>query len=184
MILFKSALYREELLRWTLILVLLAWGLTATAYALSKRQEVLLVGFDQNGARIISDDKDKLLQSEAVLFIQTFLKSYLNYAPHSFETQMGKAADFMSEKIWAQEQPKLLKIAERLKKDPLSQSGEALAIDQVGEGAFEIEARIRVIRRAQVSEAKVLIQLELRKRTRTTANPWIFEISHLEERLQ
>lgn len=184
MIWLKSALYREEILKWSLYFALIAWAITATAYAVSKRQEVILVGFDQNGARIISEEKDRLLQGEAVLFIQAFLQGYLNFDAGTFQSQMGKAADFFSEEVWQQEQPKLLKIGARLKTDPLSQSGEILAIDKVGGGTYEIQVLIRVNRRAQVTQAKASVVVELKKRVRTTSNPWLFEISRIEERLQ
>lgn len=181
MILFKSRLYREELLRWSLMLVLLAWGLTSTLWAASKSREVILIGFDDSGARLVTDAKDRLLEEEAAKFIQAFVGSYLNFDAGTHQAQIGKAADLMSSELWSRQQAKLLEVNQRLQKEALEQRGEIESIDMTGDRVFEVLVAIRIKQRATASAARVKLTLELSAKERTPANPWAFEIKELRD---
>lgn len=181
MILFKSRLYREEFLRWGLMLALLAWGLTSTLWAASKSREVVLIGFDDNGARLVTDAKDRLLQEEAAKLIRSFVSSYLNFEASTHQAQIGKAADLMSAELWGRLQSKLLEVNRRLQSEPLSQIAEVESIDMTGEGVFEVLAAVRIKQRATTSIARVKLTIELGAKERTPGNPWAFEIKELRD---
>lgn len=181
MILLKSSLYREEILRWSLIVVLFIWAMTSTVIALRAKDEVILIGFDETGARTITDEMDSLLKREAVQFLTTFVSGYLNFDHLNHKSQIGKAASLMSESLWGQEQPRLLEINQKLQKEPLTQRAEIQSIDLIGEEQFEVIVEIVVTRKGQESKAKVKFGFSLTKRERTATNPWKFEITQLQE---
>lgn len=181
MILFKSRLYREEILRWSLLLALFAWGLTSTLWAASKSREVILIGFDDGGARLVTDAKDRLLQDESAKLIQTFVSHYLNFDAATHQAQVGKAADLMSAELWQRQQGKLLEVNRRLQKEPLEQEAEIESIDMTGDRLFEVLAVVRIKQRAVASIARVKLTIELAPKERSPSSPWAFEIKELRD---
>lgn len=183
MILFKSRLYREELLRWSLIFCLLGWAVTSTAWAWSKEEKTLLLGFDENGARIITDSKDVLLRDESMKFIKTFVSLFLNYDAQNHKDQIGKAADLMSKELWDRSKDKLSEVNQKLKDQPLSQSAEIESIDLIGENLFEVRINVIVRQRLGENRAQVKMTIGLGKRERTETNPWFFEVKEMKDEL-
>lgn len=181
MILFKSRLYREEFYRWLLIAALISWAITSTIWALSKTQKTVLIGIDENGTRLITDNKDLLLKSESLKMIQEFLKLYLNFDQNTHKENIGRAADLMASSLWEQQKGKLFEIGEKLKREPLLQTSETESIDLVGENTFEVIANIKILNRAVESKARIKMVLVLQKHERSNVNPWAFEIKELRD---
>lgn len=181
MILLKSRLYREEILRWILIVVLALWATSATVWALSVKREIILIGLDETGARLITDKKDKLLEAEALAFIQAFAKHYLNYNESTFDTEMGLASDFLSADLWERKKADLVSLREKLKREPLTQNGEIESIDLTGELQYEVVTQVRIRRRLVEANVRLRLRLSLERRERSTSNQWAYEIKEMQD---
>ncbi len=179
--LLKSPLYREEILRWSLIGALAFWGLSSTIWAVTKTQTTLLIAIDDNGARLVTDEHDHLIKAEAVNFIKTFIGFYLNFDSVSHRLQIGKAADLMSSELWERSKLKLFEIDKRLKVEPLSQVSEIQSIDVIRENTYEVIALVHINHRASDSKLPLKLTIELSSRNRTQENPWAFEIKELKD---
>ena len=179
----KSQLYREEFLRWSLVVALTLWGLAATAWALSKKRETLLIAISDAGARVIANSDDMALKAEATEFLKIFLEHYFNYSEVNHRQQIGKAADLMSAELWDRLKAKLLEVNERLKSQPLVQRSEIESIDQIGEATFESVLQIGVRSRMNGSKARLKVTVEVRRRARTRENPWALEVVEIKDEL-
>lgn len=181
MILLKSKIYREEILRWILIVTLLAWAVTATVLALRAKSETILIGLDDHGARLITDQRDRLLVTESTKLIQNFVDLYYSYNETSHKLRIGRATDLMNEELWKKLQPELAKVEEKLSKEPLTETAEIESIDQTGTNKYQV--LIGLIVKQRMSERAVRLRLEigLRQRERTGGNPFGFEIISLAE---
>ena len=180
---FESRLYREEFLRWSLVVALTLWGLTASLWAASKKRETLLIAISESGARVIPSSDDSALKSEATEFLKTFLGHYFNYSEATHREQIGKAADLMSADLWDRLKSKLLDVNERLKTQPLTQKSEIESIDRTGENAFESVLQVDVRSRMKESKARVKVSVEVRRRARTRENPWALEVVEIKDEL-
>ena len=119
-LIFKSKLLRNEIKHWILIGCLLLWGLTASVYAFSKSEKIILIGIDDAGTRIVTSSQDRLLQSELKNFLKAFFQTYYVYDESSFIEQMGRATEMMSDSLWQRNKDHLSELQQKLQKSPLS----------------------------------------------------------------
>lgn len=180
-LIFKSKLLRNEIKHWLLVGSLGVWGLTATIYAFSKSEKLILVGIDDAGVRLITANSDRLLQAELKSFIKAFFEYYYVYDEKTFLDQIGHATELMSDDLWRRNKDKLLEIQQKLQKTPLSQSMEIETIDLLEQGKIEAVLGLKV--RARLNEQKVRLRgvIEFKKHERNEKNPWGFEIVELSD---
>ena len=181
MILLKSKIYREEILRWVLILALFAWAMVATVIALRAKPETLLIGLDDHGARLITDQKDRLLVTESTKLIQNFVDLYYSYNEVNHGVRVGHATDLMTEELWKKLQPELAKVQEKLSKEPLTEVAEIDSIDQLGPNRIQVLVSLTIKQRMSERVVKIRLEIGLRQRERTSSNPYGFEIVSLSE---
>ncbi len=172
----KSRFVREELLRWALVIVLFGWAVTATAWAISKNPKTVLIGVADDSSYVISVENAVLEKKELLSFSKEFLLSFYQYSPESFGTQISRAGDLMSTDCWEQHKMQLGIIAEKLKKEPLSQTATIESIDAIDNETFEAVVNLAVSRKLETTQAKVRVTLKISKKRRSESNPWPFEI--------
>lgn len=180
-LIFKSKLLREEIKHWLLMGCLCLWALTATVYALSKSEKVILIGVDDVGARLITEDKDRLLQSELKNFLKAFFESYYVYDEKNFLQKIGNATEMMTVDLWQKNKDRLLELHQKLQKTPLSQTMEVESIDLVDQGRVEAILGISVHSRMNEQKVRLKVILEFRRNERSEKNPWGFQITELSD---
>lgn len=178
---FKSKLLREEIKYWLLLVCLFLWALTATVYSVSKAEKIILVGIDDVGARLITDSKDRLLQSELKNFLRSFFESYYAYDEKTFLSKIGNATEVMSDDLWQRNKDRLMELNQNLQKTPLSQSAEIESIDLIDQG--KVEAILVVLIHSRINEQRVRLKvvLEFKRNDRSEKNPWGFQITELSD---
>jgi len=178
---FKSKLLRNEIKHWLLVGSLAIWGLTASLYAFSKSEKLILVGIDDAGVRLITANSDRLLQAELKSFLKTFFEYYYTYDEKTFLDQIGHATELMSDDLWQRNKDKLLELQQKLQKTPLSQSMEIETIDLLEQGKIEAVLGLKV--RARLNEQKVRLKvlIEFKKHERSEKNTWGFEVVELSD---
>lgn len=177
----KSKLIRSELKHWITIAALTLWGLIATAYAVSKKDRILVVGLDDAGARLITTQSDRLLKSELQKFLFHFIDLYYAYDEKTFLNRAGRAADLFSEALWNQEKSKLFELSTKLQKTPLSQSYKIESIDLIENG--KVEALLEVAVKTRISEQKVKLKvlISYKSTERTEPNPYAYVITEVSD---
>lgn len=178
---FKSKLYREEILRWTLYTSLLVWALSSTYMLLKKNDKLVLIGIDESGTRLITDTGDRILQNELKSFFQEFLKKYYEYDEKSFPDQIESASNLMSSDLWETQKSKLLNIQEKLQKYPLSQSIEIESIDMIDNQKIEAILNIKINSKIAVKNVKLKVKLNFEKHSRNELNPWNYQITEVQD---
>lgn len=178
---FKSKLLREEIKHWLLVASLSLWALTATIYAISKSEKMILIGVDDVGTRIITDSKDRLLQSELKNFLKVFFETYYSYDEKNYLTQIGTATELMTNELWERNKDHLLEINEKLQKTPLAQSMEIESIDLIDQGKVEAILMLKIRSRIQEQKVRLKVNLEFKKNERSEKNPWGFQITEVSD---
>ena len=181
MMIFKSKLYREEIKHWLLTAALLFWSITATIFAIQNRKQTLIIGIDEAGSRIISDSKDRLLQSELKQFFKYFLDQYFSYNQDTFNERVGVATELMSADLWEREKSKLTELKSKLDKLPLSQFSEIESVDLIDQNKIEAILKLKIKSRLSEQSVKLKVVLNFKKHDRSEKNPWNYEITELSD---
>jgi hypothetical protein len=183
MILFKSRLYREEILRWLLMGALFFWAVTSTVWGFSRSEKLVLIAMTEHGARLVSASDDESLREESLKFLKAFVVLYLNYEPATYDANVGQAADLMSSDLWGRLKEHLLGVSQKMKAQPLSQSAVIETIDAISQTEFEVIVTLKVRQKLEESKGTLKLRISLREKPRTEGNPWRFEIVELKDEL-
>lgn len=175
----KSRLYREEMLKWALVIALFAWAITATVVAASAKNEIVLVGVSDNESYLITPENKAHEQKELVGFVRKYLSLYYSFDEKTFAQNISAAGDLMSEELWIAKQPELEKLAANLKTDPLSQHANILSLDYLEDGKYEASIELVIHRKLDRAKALVKVNLRLERRIRTSNNVWPYEVTEL-----
>lgn len=176
---FKSKLLREEIKHWIAILALFLWAVTATIVAISRTEKTILIGIDDAGTRIITNNSDRLIQSELKNFLSYFINHYYSYDEKTFIGQIGISTDLMSEDLWSRNREELLGLNQRLQKTPLTQVVEIESMDLIEPGKVEVLLALNVRSRLNTQIVKLKVLMEFKARERSDKNPWPFEITEV-----
>lgn len=177
----KSRMYREELLRWSLILALLLWALTASVAYIRSEEKVILIGVSDEMTYLIQTSNKKLEAKEKLSFLTHFLGIYFSFDKSNYADRMSQSGDLMSEDLWALKNTEILKIKSNLETDPYSQKIQVLSIDDLGDGKIEVRARMTVNRKITSESVNIKINLKVGTRTRNSNSPWPYEIQELSD---
>lgn len=178
---YKSKLLREELKHWAALAALFLWGTTATVVAISRREKIVIIGVDDAGTRLITEQSDRLLKEEIKSFLKYFFEMYFSYNDVNFNERMSLATDLFSESLWQSEKPKIIQIGENIKKTPLAQTAEVISIDKLESNEIEAVLRLHIKSRMSEQVVNLKVKLEYRKTSRTERNPWSYEITSLND---
>jgi hypothetical protein len=157
------------------------WGLSSTVYALKQKSEMVLIGLDSNGTRIISSQEDPLFKTEVVNFVRRFFSVLYNFDAESFDENVGAATDLMSQDLWQAEKDKITRLREYVKSESVSYSGAIQTITKTKDSKFQILLRTSELHRLKSKNEEIVITISLKPSVRTKSNPWGMEVVSLEE---
>lgn len=178
---FKSKLYREEILKWILVIVLIIWGFTSTILLLKKTDKLVLIGIDESGSRLITSSNDRILQSELKLFFQEFLTNYYNYNDKTFSNQIELSSNLMSSDLWESQKSKLIELKEKLAKSPLNQSIDIESIDLIDHQTAEAILNLQINSKIADKTVKIKVKMVFEKHERSEVNPWNYQITEVQD---
>lgn len=178
---FQSKLYREQIKHWMLIASLMLWALLASIFAIRSDSKVILIGIDESGTKIITDNNDRVLQNELKNFLKSFLLFYYEYDEKTFGSQMESASNLMSLELWEKAKPKLIEQKEKLSKIPVSQTPDIESIELIDSG--KVEAILNLVIKVRLVEHKLKLKVNLAfsRAKRTEVNPWGIEVTEVSD---
>lgn len=184
---YKIYLAKKHIKEWILVGVLIFALIVTAIYAFSKKSETLIIGIDQNGTRIVTEQEDPIFKTEAINFIRTFVSLSYNFDQETFADNAAKYSDLLSLKLWNEKKSDILRAAEEIKKEPLQFSTIITKIakdkDKDSNEYYKVYTEQTITRRAKVDKLKYLVTLQIEKvEKRTKDNPYGFEVTFLEEK--
>ncbi len=182
--LFKSRFFREELLRWGLIVALAAWALTATLALILKRERTILIGVSDDSSYLIQEVNPSVQRKELASFIKAFVSQYYSFEAATYEARLSRAGDFMSQELWQLKQSEILKMKDALSKDPLSQRASIVSIDEIGDGKLEVLLAVAVQKRLRTTQVRLTVSLKIENQKRTLENTWPYRIVEITDAIQ
>ena len=184
---YKIYLAKKHVKEWLLVAVLLFALFVTSVYAFSKKSETLIIGIDQNGTRVVTEQEDPIFKTEAINFIRTFVSLSYNFDQETFAANAAKYSDLLSLKLWTEKKSDILRAAEEIKKEPLQFSTIITKIakdkDKEGNELYKVYTDQTITRRAKVDKLKYIVTLQIAKiQKRTKDNPYGYEVTFLDEK--
>ena len=176
-------LVKKHLALTAILLTLTAWAVIASTLALQNKRELVLIGLDPNGTRVITSREDPLFKTEVVNFLRSFVSELYTFTPDTFDSSVGRASDLMTTDLWEKEKEKVIKLQAIVKAEAISSSAEITSITKVSTGVFKVGLLMSESRRVGKQTKKLELSVGLRKGERSESNPYGIEVEKLEETL-
>lgn len=179
--LFKSRFYREELMRWILLVALAAWAISATYVATTRKDKLVVIAVSDELSYVVQTTNIARDQKELLAFTKAALNKLYTYDEKSFSANLSSVSDLMSDDLWQERKDEYLKLLEKLKADPLSQISKIESIEEIDANHLKATLQVTIRHKIQTTEIRVRVELEIRRRERTENNPWMFEIASIKD---
>jgi hypothetical protein len=164
-----------------LLLVTLAWAVFATFMAARNRSEIILIGLDANGARIIQPQGDPLLLQEHMKFVKEVLLRLYSYDSESYAKRISSAGHLMTDAAWGEQEKTFRQTVELMKTQSLRSEARLLDLREVDERSFEADVGIQITERLVMREVRLRVALTIGPRNRNVNNPYAWEVTEFHE---
>ncbi len=172
---------RFRLLKLLLGFLLLAWATTSSIWAYRNKSQIILIGLDDAGTRVITSASDPILAKERVKFVREFLRGFYNYSSTDYSQSMSQAGALISDTLWKEKETDFKRIVAQMKLTPLTQEARLLDLREVSEQEFEADLDIHIRSRLQERTVKYRVALTITPKKRSTSNPYPLEVTSIHE---
>ena len=179
--LFSSRFYREEALRWLLIGALAVWALSATIFALTKKDSLVVIAVGDDSSYVVKDTNTSRDKKELLNFTKVIVEKLYTFTPVSFDKNLTEVSDLMSADLWTSKRDEYQRLSAKLKVDPLTQTSKIISVDDLGEGRLSLLVDIEIRHKLETKLARLKVELEIKKRGRSEMNPWMYELEGVQD---
>ena len=177
--------FQLQALKSIFTMVVLSWAITASILLVRNKPQTILIGIDENGVRVIRDDRDRLVAQEKLNFLKRYLHYSYNYDAKDFEEKITLAGNLMSAKLWEEKSPEFRRIKEGFSADAtLIQEATIEDIRLVDDYNFQSDIAVKVTKKLQITPVKLHVVLKIGPHARTTDNPFSWEVISYEESIR
>lgn len=156
--------------------VCFAWAVTSTVLLL--RSKPILIGIDENGVRVIAEDKDKLVLNEKLNLIKRFVFHYYNFDANDYDGQLTVAGNLMNNSLWETKQQEFRRLSLNLKEHPtLLQQAKIEDIRLIDECTYEVDLTLSVQEKLHTTLVKLRTEVKIIPHVRSTDNPFSWEVN-------
>jgi len=163
------------------ISLLILYAAVATVLLFRLDGEPTVIGIDQYGTRIVTSHTDPILKREKILLVRNFAEALYNFNEINFDERASSIGDWMSDDLWKQKQSEYKTLSDRLKTEPITQTGRVLDIREIDELEFEVDMDLETMSRLRRSESKVRVSIQLDGAKRDRLRPYPYEVKSYEE---
>jgi len=157
--------------------LLVLWASIATFLLIRARPQTLLIGIDENGVRVIHEDRDRLVAKEKINFVKRYLTYAYNYDSQDFNEKITQAGNLMADPLWEGKKTEFDRISKGLKEQPITQETRIEDIRIIDDYLFEADLLIGIQTRLKREQIKLRVELRVQPHTRTNVNPFAWEVS-------
>lgn len=159
----------------------LSWAIVATILLIRLKPQVVLIGVDQFGVRLITGADDRLLKAEQENFLKKYLSQTYNYSSQDYDARISLAGDLMAEELWKEKRKEFDRIAQGLKRQELTQTTNVDELRAIDPSTYEADLEITVKNKLQETKVRLRVEIKLRRKPRSPQNPYEYEVQGFEE---
>lgn len=156
------------------------WAVAATL--LLFRKDTILIGIDENGVRVISDERDHLVVQEKINLVKRFLIHQNNFDSKDYGEKITSSGNLMSSSLWRAKSDDFLRFKESLKQMPeYRQDGFIEELRQVDDYTFEADLVITENKKLNQIKSKKRVEVKVSSHRRNLDNPYSWEVTEYAE---
>lgn len=156
------------------------WAIAATVLLLKKN--IVLIGMDENGVRVIGEEKDRLVAQEKINLVKRFLIYQYNYDAKDYGEKMTLSGNLMSNPLWRSKSSDFFQFKESLKLMPeYRHEGFIAELRQVDDSTFEADLVLTEHKKLSHTDRKMTVEIKVASRFRNLDNPYAWEVIHYVE---
>lgn len=149
--------------------------------AKENKREVLAIYVGEKETRLITSDKDPILQKELVNFVKNFVEKYYSYSNHNIRENMELATDLMSEKLFRKKQSEINESVSKVLAREYSQKARLRKLTKKDNGTYEAVIDIKGKAKMSSFESKYGVEFVIQRTQRTKNNKYGLEIAYVKE---
>ncbi len=170
--------FKLQAMKTLLTAVILAWAATASILLVRNQPQTLLIGMDENGVRVIRDERDRLVAGEKLNFIKRYLSYSYNFDSKDYDDRMTSAGNLMSTKLWEEKASEFKKIREEAKNTPeITQESTIEEIRFIDDYTFEADLGLKISKRLKTISVPLRVTIKIAPHLRTIDNPYSWEVT-------
>ncbi len=146
--------------------------------------KTLIIGVDSSGTKILTDSNEKLLQGEVLSFLKSYIALTYRYTSETYESQLSRSGDFLTDELWNEKQASFKAIGEKLKSRDLIQNAAIQGITQIDANKYTAQLQMSIQEKLTTRSVKLKVTVETIKAPRSPENPYPIRISKLTEEVE
>jgi len=174
-------MYREELLRWLLIIALSLWAIGASVLLITRKDKLVVIAVSDDTSYVVRNTNQTRERKELLSFVKLTIEKLYSFTPETFSHNLTMVSDLMSEELWALKREQFERLNQRLQKDPLTQTSKIVSVNDLGDGKIQAQIEAQIRHKLEVKTINLKVDLEIRKRQRSESNPWMYEVTGLKD---
>lgn len=174
-------LYQKNIFSLLIITLLVCWSISMSVLAFRNQTKILILQVTEDGVFDVSSDENKLDNIFLINFLRAYVGYCYNYDVNSFDKNMSRCSDMMSEKLWNTKKEQISRAVNELKSDKVSYTTSLDKALSKPDGSFELNITTTRFYSGGTSDAKVKLTLQITKTKRSVQNPWGYEVQNVQE---
>lgn len=158
-------------------------SISMSLVSMMRSKKPIIIGIDNNGTRIVTEQNDPIYKTEAVQFIRKFFFHAYNFDSGNFFKRLGFATTLMSEELWKKKQGEIVDLKNKIERDQIELQSQILKINQDESGLYHALVQIKEKTRLNIKDHEVEVAIKLKPVPRTQDNPYGMEVDSYEETL-
>lgn len=174
-------LHEREIIKYSIVGVLLFWALVVSIALLMKRDHLVVVKVDEYGTTVLTDSSPLVVSLETENFLNNFVGLFYNYTSENFDSHIERSLEFLDASVADKFIPKLNSMSDKVKTRQTLQTATAAKIVKVKDGHYQIEMVVNRTTGNEESPDSYKLDVELERTHRSLENPYGMLITKLEE---
>ncbi|MAF89827.1 MAG: hypothetical protein CL674_01040 [Bdellovibrionaceae bacterium] len=149
--------------------------------ARKNKREVITIYVGENETRLITSEKDPILQKEVVNFVKDFIANYYSYSNDDIKERMGLATDLMSDDLFKKSRDKINEGITKIELRDFIQQARLRKLTKEDNGEYRAVIDIRGKEKLNKFEAKYELNFIIKRAERTKRNKYGLEVAYVKE---
>ena len=176
-------IYKEKIFYILIFLFTFIWAVVSTFKSMSNVEKIVLLEVKSGVIQTIESKDLTTPNTFIVNFIRYYVSYCYNYDISSFDYNINKCSDLMSQNLWNEKQDSIERAIRELKENKVQYSSYIEKIEMKSEGEFIALIVSNKNESGSISNVKVKLHLIIKEILRSKNNPWGFEVDNVTEEL-
>ncbi len=175
MLIFK--LYKKEFILSSLFICLFLWASFMSILIFNQKNEILVITKDRGFFEVLKKEKETNLEVQN--FLRHFIGLSLNFDKNSYDKNISKAGDMMSDALWNKQRKDFIKTSFYIKENQIIQTTQIIEVKEITDRTYEIKVENIKFKKGKTDKSFKKLVIHLSNNQRNYKNPWRYYVSDI-----